>query len=112
MKLCCAISFIVVALGSATEVASKEPPSFEGLNPTQIERIMIEELIDKPKKKNKDQKETFDFIKTVQPVLDGFKKQLLEDKRKMQKQLDDNLKAIQTCIKKMKSSTKLGLLEA
>jgi dGTP triphosphohydrolase len=112
VKLCCAISFIVAALGSATEVASNEPPSFEGLNPTQIEKIMIEELIDKPKKGNKEQKETFDFVKTVGPVLDKFKKQLLEDKRKMQKQLDDNIKAIKTCIKKMKDSTKLGLLES
>jgi len=71
---------------------------------------MIEELLEKPKK-GKKKKEKFDFVKTVKPVLEQFKKQLLEDKRKMQKQLDENLAAIKTCIKKMKKSTKLGLLE-
>merc|ERR1711953_549209 len=56
-------------------------------------------------------KEKFDFVKTVKPVLEQFKKQLLEDKRKMQKQLDENLAAIKKCITWVKKSTKLGLLE-
>merc|ERR1712242_546652 len=75
------------------------------------EKIMIEELLEKPKKGKDKKKEKFDFVKTVKPVLEQFKKQLLEDKRKMQKQLDENLAAIKDCIKKMKKSTKLGLLE-
>merc|ERR1719471_240366 len=110
MKWCCTIGFIVAALGNATDVVSNDPPSLEGLNPTEIEKIMIEELLEKPKK-GKKKKEKFNFVKTVKPVLEQFKKQLLEDKKKMQKQLDENLAAIKTCIKKMKKSTKLGLLE-
>merc|ERR1712045_476200 len=95
------------------EVESNDPPSLEGLNPTQIEKIMIEELLEKPKKgKGKDKKkEKFDFVKTVKPVLEQFKKQLLDDKNKMQKQLHDNIKTIKKCITKMKKSTKVALLE-
>merc|ERR1711953_153134 len=112
MKLCLTIGFLVAALGGATEVESNDPPSLEGLNPTQIEKIMIEELLEKPKKgKGKDKKEKFDFVKTVKPVLEQFKKQLLDDKNKMQKQLDDNIKTIKKCITKMKKSTKVVLLE-
>lgn len=112
MKWCCAIGFILATLGGATEVESNDPPSLEGLNPTQIEKIMIEELLEKPKKgKGKDKKEKFDFVKTVKPVLEQFKKQLLDDKNKMQKQLDDNIKTIKKCITKMKKSTKVALLE-
>jgi len=51
MKKCCALGFILAALAGASEVASNEPPSLEGLNPSQIEKIMIEEFLEKPKKK-------------------------------------------------------------
>merc|ERR1712012_1089644 len=53
----------------------------EGMNPLDIEKMMIEEL-GKPKGSGKD---NFNFTKTVQPILDNFKKQLLADKKKMQK---------------------------
>jgi len=56
MKWPCAIGFILATLGGATEVESNDPPSLEGLNPTQIEKIMIEELLEKPKGKGKDEK--------------------------------------------------------
>merc|ERR1712165_287911 len=85
--------------------------SLEGLNPTQIEKIMIEELLEKKGKGKEKKKEKFDFVKTVKPVLEQFKKQLLDDKNKMQKQLDDNIKTIKKCITKMKKSTKVALLE-
>jgi len=58
------------------------------------------------KKKNK-----FDFVKTVKPVLETFKKQLLDDKNKMQKQLNDNIKTIKACVLKMKKKIRSGLLE-
>jgi len=103
MKWCCAIGFILATLGGATEVESNDPPSLEGLNPTQIEKIMIEELLEKPKGKGKDEKkEKIDFVKTVKPVLESFKKQLLDDKNTMQKQLNDNIKTIKACVLKMK----------
>jgi len=38
----------------------------------------------------------------VTPVLEAFKKQLLDDKNKMQKQLNDNIKSIKACVSKMK----------
>jgi len=93
-------------VGATEEVVSNEPPSFEGMNPSQIEKILIEQLLKGPEKK-----EAFNFTKTVKPILDAFKVQLLEDKRKMQKQLDDDIKAIQACITKMKQSTQLALME-
>merc|ERR1719458_1296799 len=68
---------------------------------------MIEEL-GKPKGSGKD---NFNFTKTVQPILDNFKKQLIADKKKMQKQLNDDIAAIHKCIKEMKKSARLGLLE-
>jgi len=110
MKKCCALGFILAALAGASEVASNEPPSLEGLNPSQIEKIMIEEFLEKPKKKNNDN-EKFDFVKTVKPVLEMFKKQLLDDRKKMQKELNDNIKTIKKCVQKMKKSTNSGLLE-
>merc|ERR1711953_515886 len=56
-------------------------------------------------------KEGFNFVKTVKPILEQFKKQLLSDKRKMQNSLDSDIKAIKKCISKMKKSTKLSLME-
>jgi len=93
--------------GTASELPPKEQ-SFEGMNPSQIEKILIEQLLAKPKNSKK---EAFSFEKTVKPILESFKKQLLEDKKKMQKQLDADIKAVKACISKMKKSTKLGLLE-
>jgi len=79
-----------------------DPPSLEGLNPTQIEKIMVEEILEKPKKGKNKKENKFDFNKTVTPVLEAFKKQLLDDKNKMQKQLNDNIKSIKACVSKMK----------
>jgi len=114
MKWPSAICLFVVALGAASE-ESTMPPSLEGLNPSQIEKIMIEEILAKPKKGKKDKedpgKEPLDFVKTVKPILEQFKKQLLKDKKKMQKTLDKDLKEIEECIDKMKKSAKLGLLQ-
>lgn len=87
---------MALAGATATDDVSNEP-NFEGMNPSQIEKIMIEEMA-KPKGSGKD---GFNFTKTVGPILDNFKNQLLEDKKKMQKQLDDDIAVIQKCIKKM-----------
>jgi len=114
MKLCLTIGFLVAALGGATEVESNDPPSLEGLNPTQIEKIMIEELLDGGKKKKKapgSGKAPFDFQKAVEPILKQFKKQLIEDKKKMQKQLYADIAVIKGCITKMQKSARLGLIE-
>merc|ERR1712129_346830 len=94
--------------GAATEETSNDPPSVEGMDPSQIEKIMIQELLDKPKGSKK---QAFNFQKTVKPVLAKFKKQMLADKRKMQASLDKDVAVIKKCIKKMKQSTRLGLLE-
>merc|ERR1712217_894406 len=85
-----------------------EPSSVEGMDPSQIEKIMIQELLDKPKGSKK---EAFNFQKTVKPILAKFKKQMLADKRKMQASLNKDVAVIKKCIKKMKKSTRLGLLE-
>jgi len=114
MKWCFTIGFVISALGGATEVSSDDPPSLEGLNPTQIEKIMIEEILEDGKKKKKGKgsdKAPFDFTKTVKPILEQFKKDLLSDKKKMQKELYDDVAEIKACITKMKKSTKAGLLE-
>jgi len=95
-------------LGSAIEESSSEPPNLEGLNPSQIEEIMIEQILTKPKGSGK---EAFDFTKTVKPILESFKKQLLSEKAQMQKSLDSDIAAIKKCISKMKKKTKLGLLD-
>lgn len=108
MKWSSAICFFFAASGAAIEESSTGPPSLEGLNPLQIEKIMIEEFLKKPKGANK---EAFSFTKTVKPILDSFKKQLIADKKTMQKQLDSDIAAIKSCIKKMKKSTKVSLLE-
>jgi len=93
-------------------VESNDPPKLESLNPTQIEKIMIQELLEKPKRRNKSEKvKKFDFVKTVKPTMESFKKQLLDDKNKMQKQLDDNIKTMKACVLKMKKKLKSGLLE-
>lgn len=97
---------MALAGATATDDVSNEP-NFEGMNPSQIEKIMIEEMA-KPKGSGKD---GFNFTKTVGPILDNFKNQLLEDKKKMQKQLDDDIAVIQKCIKKMQKSARLGLME-
>jgi len=115
MKWCLTITFVIAALGGASEVASDDPPSLEGLVPSQIEKIMIEEILGDQKKKKKkgakgSDKAPFDFTKTVKPILEQFKKQLLDDKKKMQQELNDDIKAIKKCIDKMKKSTKKGLL--
>merc|ERR1712079_610023 len=107
-----AVCLLVAVLGAASE-ESTMPPSLEGLNPSQIEKIMIEEILSKPKKgkpKGSD-KGAFNFVKTVKPVLEQFKKRMLSDKRKMQKELDTDMKRIKRCIAKMKKSAKLALME-
>jgi len=110
MQWCSAICFLVAAVGAATEEISTEPsPTLEGLNPSEIEKIMIEQILAKPKGSGK---QAFDFVKTVKPILDQFKKQLLSDKKKMQKELDSDLVVIKKCITKMKKATKVALLEA
>jgi len=109
MKWCFAVGFILATLGGAAEVKSNDPPSLEGLIPTQIEKIMIQELLEKPGKNVS--KEKFDFLKTVTPVLKSFKKQLLTDKEKMQTQLQDDKKTVEQCVKEMKKKTKVALLE-
>jgi len=107
MKWCSAFGlFLALAGVAATDDVSNEP-NFEGLNPSEIEKIMMEEMA-KPKGSGKD---GFNFTKTVGPILDSFKKQLLEDKKKMQKQLDEDIANINKCIKKMQKSTRLGLME-
>jgi len=108
MKWCFTLGFIVAALGAATEETSNDPPTVEGMDPSQIEKIMIQELLDKPKGSKK---QAFNFQKTVKPILAKFKKQMLADKVKMQKSLDKDLAVIKKCIKKMQKSTRLGLLE-
>jgi len=80
MQWCSAICLLVAALGVATGETSTEPsPTLEGLNPSQIEKIMIEQILAKPKGSGK---EAFDFVKTVKPILDTFKKQMIADKKK------------------------------
>jgi len=109
MQWCSAVCFLVAALGVATGESSTEPsPTLEGLNPSQIEKIMIEQFLAKPKGSGK---QAFDFVKTVKPILDEFKKQLLADKRKMQSTLDKDVAVIKKCITKMKKKTKVALLE-
>merc|ERR1719346_546340 len=112
MKLCLTISFLITALGGATEVESNDLPSLEGLKPSQIEEIMIEELLEKPKKKKGgESKAPVTFEATVRPILKQFKKQLLDDKKKMQKQLYDDIAVIKKCITKMQKSIRAVLLE-
>merc|ERR1739844_155129 len=82
-----------------TEETSNDPPSVEGMDPSQIEKIMIQELMGKPKGSKK---QAFNFQKTVKPILDKFKKQMLADKRKMQASLNKDVAVIKKCIKKMK----------
>jgi len=74
---------------------------------------MVEELLTKPKKKkgNKESKAPVTFEATVRPILKQFKKQLLDDKKKMQKQLDDDIVTIKKCITRMQKSIKAVLLE-
>jgi len=108
MKWCFTLGFIFAALGAATEEASNDPPSVEGMDPSQIEKIMIQELLEKPKGSKK---QAFSFTKTVKPILAKFKKQMLADKAKMQKSLNRDLAVIKNCIKKMQKSVRLGLLE-
>merc|ERR1712029_261474 len=94
------------------EVESNDLPNLEGLKPTEIEKIMVEELLTKPKKKgNKESKAPVTFEATVRPILKQFKKQLLDDKKKMQKQLDDDIATIKKCISKMQKQIKAVLLE-
>merc|ERR1712062_669955 len=83
----------------------------EGLTPSQIEKMMIEEILDAPKDKKDKKDEPFDFTKTVTPILEQFKKQMLEEKEKMQKQLHEDIATIKACAAKMKKSMKLSLLE-
>jgi len=93
MQWCSAICFLVAAVGAATTESFAEPsPTLEGLNPSETEKIMIEQILAKPK----ESKEAFDFVKTVKPILDQFKKQMLVDKK---------------CIIQMKKATKVALLE-
>merc|ERR1719362_1458410 len=106
MKWCSVVGFLVAVLGAVSEEVVNEP-DFEGMNPLDIEKMMIEEL-GKPKGSGKD---NFNFTKTVQPILDNFKKQLIADKKKMRKQLNDDIAAIHKCIKQMQKSARLGLLE-
>merc|ERR1719297_655308 len=120
-----AIGFLVSALGgatavepnqveakTATEVESNDLPSLEGLKPSQIEKLMVEELLTKPKgKKGKGSKAPVTFEATVKPILKQFKKQLLDDKKKMQKQLYDDIAVIKKCITKMQKSIRAVLLE-
>jgi len=109
MKWCFTLGFIFAALGAAVqEDGEMDPPSVEGMDPSQIEKIMIQELLDKPKGSKK---EAFNFQKTVKPILAKFKKQMLADKRKMQSSLNKDVATIKKCISKMKRSTRLGLLE-
>merc|ERR1712062_427208 len=67
----------------AAEVESNDLPNLEGLKPTEIEKIMVEELLTKPKKKkgNKESKAPVTFEETVRPILKQFKKQLLDEKK-------------------------------
>lgn len=106
MKWCSVLGVLVAVSGVVSDEVVNEP-DFEGMNPLDIEKMMIEEL-GKPKGSGKD---NFNFTKTVQPILDNFKKQLIADKKKMQKQLNDDIAAIHKCIKKMQKSARLGLLE-
>jgi len=110
MKWCCAISLIFALVSGENAADSNIPTSVEGLTPSQIEKIMIEEIVDKPKKAE-EKKEAFDFVKTVSPILATFKAQMLEEKKKMQAQLDADVAAINACIASMKKSMKLALLE-
>jgi len=80
----------------------------EGLNPSQIEKMMIEQILAKPKGSGK---EAFDFVKTVKPILDTFKKQMIADKKKMQKTLNGDVAVIKKCITKMKKKMRMALLE-
>merc|ERR1712204_77232 len=105
---CFTWGFIFAACGAATEETSNDPPSVEGMDPSQIEKIMIQELLDKPKGSKK---QAFNFQKTVKPIMAKFKKQMLADKRKMQASLNKDVAVIKKCVKKMKKSTRLGLLE-
>merc|ERR1712156_415872 len=98
MKWCFTLGFIFAVLGAATEDTSNDPPSVEGMDPSQIEKIMIQELLEKPKGSKK---QAFSFTKTVKPILAKFKKQMLADKAKMQKSLNKDLATIKKCIKKM-----------
>jgi len=111
MKWCCAFSLIFALLSGENAAESNIPTSVEGLTPSQIEKIMIEEIVDKPKKEA-EKKEAFDFVKTVSPILATFKEQMLEEKKKMQAQLDADVAAIKGCIAKMKKSMKVALLES
>merc|ERR1712176_1684161 len=95
-------------MGEDMAEESNDPPTMDGMDPSQIEKIMIQELLDKPKGSKK---EAFNFQKTVKPILAKFKKQMLADKRKMQSSLNKDVAVIKKCIKKMKKSTRLGLLE-
>jgi len=111
MKWSCAISLIFALLSGKNAAESSIPTSVEGLTPSQIEKIMIEEIVDKPKK-DEDKKEAFDFVKTVTPILATFKAEMLKEKNEQQKQLNDDVAAVKACITKMKNSMKLALLES
>lgn len=110
MQWCSALCFLVAAVGAATTESPSEPsPTLEGLNPSQIEKIMIEQILAKPKGNSK---QAFDFVETVKPILDQFKKQMLSDKRKMQQELDSDVAVIKKCNTKMeKDALNVALLE-
>merc|ERR1719355_215970 len=106
MKWCSAICFCAVVWGAVAEVSvdledvaeeSNDPPTMDGMDPSQIEKIMIQELLDKPKGSKK---EAFNFQKTVKPILAKFKKQMLADKKKKKKCPSD--KVVKKCVQKMK----------
>merc|ERR1719362_2618703 len=68
---------------------------------------MIEEMA-KPKGSGKD---GFNFTKTVGPILDNFKKQLLEDKKKCKNSSMMILLLSRNASKRCKKSARLGLME-
>jgi len=106
MKWCSVLGLLVAVSGVADE-AVKEP-NLEGMNPSDIEKMMMEEF-GKPKGSGKD---NFNFTKTVQPILQNFKIQLIKDKKKMQRQLNSDIADIHKCTEKMRKRAGLVLLEA
>mmetsp|Transcript_56497 Transcript_56497/g.112317 ORF Transcript_56497/g.112317 Transcript_56497/m.112317 type:complete len:382 (-) Transcript_56497:46-1191(-) len=91
----------------ATGEAPEHEPNLEGKKPTEIEKMLMEEMLKKPK----GSKGGFNFAKTVGKTLKKFKTKLLKDKRGMQRRLDGDIRSVRRCAKTMRRKLRAGLLE-
>merc|ERR1712032_1402858 len=91
----------------ATGEAPEHEPNLEGKKPTEIEKMLMEEMLKKPK----GSKGGFNFAKTVGKTLKKFKTKLLKDKRGMQRRLDGDIRSVRRCATTMRRKLRAGLLQ-